>query len=45
MEERLSKLFDPIIADIVKALAEKEVTAPSNLKVSEIAEYIKKIGG
>lgn len=36
--------IETCLADIRKALLEKEVTAPTTLKVSEIPTYINKIG-
>lgn len=35
--------IEKYLADIRNALAEKEVTAPTTLKVSEIATYINRI--
>lgn len=43
IENYLTKI-ETYLKDIIAALAEKEVTAPSTLKVSEIASYIDKIG-
>lgn len=38
------KLLDASLEDIVKALGEKEVTAPSDLKLSQTSTYIDKVG-
>lgn len=47
MAKKVEEYLDDIekcLEDIRSALSEKEVTAPTTLKVSEIASYIDKIG-